>query len=112
MENSKRKQIKVFGKTIDHQTRCIHYQSRKDIIAIKFKCCNRYYPCYQCHNLAEHHAPVTWEKKHFSEKAILCGCCKQEITITEYLNGDNTCPNCNSSFNPKCSLHYHLYFDR
>lgn len=41
--------IIVKGRTTDDQTRCIHYHSAVDIIAIKFKCCNTYYPCFYCH---------------------------------------------------------------
>ncbi|MEI2340752.1 hypothetical protein V8V71_18610, partial [Priestia megaterium] len=40
----------VKGDTVDSETRCMHYRTDKDIIAIKFYCCNTYYPCYQCHN--------------------------------------------------------------
>ena len=39
----------IKGKPVDKQTRCEHYQSELDIIAIKFKCCNDYYPCFSCH---------------------------------------------------------------
>ncbi len=37
---------KVYGSLIDTETRCRHYFTEEDIIAIKFKCCNKYYPCY------------------------------------------------------------------
>jgi uncharacterized CHY-type Zn-finger protein len=26
------------------------------------------------------------------------------------MRSGNECPNCNASFNPNCSKHYHLYF--
>lgn len=42
--------VQVIGKPIDHQIRCIHYHTTNDIIAIKFKCCDQYYPCYSCHD--------------------------------------------------------------
>ena len=29
----------VYGSIVDHETRCIHYHTQLDIIAIKFKCC-------------------------------------------------------------------------
>lgn len=41
---------KIYGATIDNETRCTHYHTPLDIIAIKFKCCDKYYPCYKCHN--------------------------------------------------------------
>jgi hypothetical protein len=34
----------VFGKTVDEHTRCVHYATELDIIAIRFACCDRYYP--------------------------------------------------------------------
>lgn len=34
---------KVYGSLIDTETRCRHYFTEEDIIAIKFKCCNKYY---------------------------------------------------------------------
>ena len=34
-----------------------------DVIAIKFKCCNKYYPCYKCHEEHESHAIKDGQKK-------------------------------------------------
>jgi len=104
--------IEVKGKLIDGQTRCEHYHSLLDIIAIKFKCCNEYYPCYQCHEETTDHAPMIWLKEEWNSKAILCGVCKQELTINEYFISNNYCPKCNSAFNPGCSKHFHLYFEK
>ncbi|TDM12275.1 CHY zinc finger protein [Macrococcus lamae] len=103
--------IKVYGRTVDDETRCIHYHKDEDIIAIKFKCCNKYYPCYQCHSEAESHVTVTWPESEWDTKAILCGHCKEELTINEYLVSTH-CPHCHALFNPRCSKHYHLYFNR
>ena len=103
--------IKINGKVIDEQTRCIHYHSPKDIIAIKFKCCRKYYPCYTCHADDSDHLPLTWDANEQETKAILCGVCKYELSIRAYLNCNNQCPNCDSQFNPGCSNHYNLYFD-
>jgi uncharacterized CHY-type Zn-finger protein len=102
----------VKGKLIDDQTRCEHYHSPLDIIAIKFKCCGEYYPCYQCHEETADHKPLVWPKKEWNNKAVLCGICKIELTINEYFNSNHKCPNCNSAFNPVCSNHYHLYFEK
>lgn len=33
----------VHGISVDDKTRCEHYHSLLDIIAIKFKCCGKYY---------------------------------------------------------------------
>jgi uncharacterized CHY-type Zn-finger protein len=104
--------VEVKGKIIDDQTRCIHWHSALDVIAIKFKCCGEYYPCYQCHEETANHKPKVWKKEEWGTKAILCGVCKEELTINEYLNSGNHCPNCLAYFNPNCSRHYHLYFEK
>jgi uncharacterized CHY-type Zn-finger protein len=101
----------VKGKVIDDQTRCSHYHTHLDIIAIKFKCCDTYYPCYSCHQEDTDHAAVTWSLQERDTKAILCGACGHELTITEYLSSQNTCPSCHASFNPNCEKHYGLYFE-
>lgn len=100
----------VYGPIVDNQTRCKHYHDQKDIIAIKFKCCQKYYPCYQCHEECEDHPISVWGKDEFDELAILCGVCKTEHTINQYLN-TKQCLYCKSSFNEGCQQHYHLYFD-
>jgi uncharacterized CHY-type Zn-finger protein len=103
--------ITIKGRTVDEYTRCIHYYSLTDIIAIKFKCCNEYYPCYNCHEEEAGHKHKVWKKNEFNAKAILCGICKNEMTINKYLASGNHCPYCNAAFNPNCSKHYHLYFE-
>ena len=101
----------VKGKLVDEYTRCVHYRSPLDVIAIKFKCCNEYYPCYECHGEVAGHEAEVWKKNEFGVKAILCGICKNEMTIDQYLASNDRCPHCNSAFNPNCSKHYHLYFE-
>jgi uncharacterized CHY-type Zn-finger protein len=101
----------IKGKTVDEYTRCTHYHSQVDVIAIKFKCCNEYYPCYECHEEEAGHMREVWTKNEFDKKAVLCGICKNELTIHEYLASGNHCPNCHTDFNPNCSKHYHLYFE-
>jgi N-acetyltransferase len=102
----------VHGNLVDEQTRCIHYNTPKDIIAIKMKCCNAYYACITCHNEIANHQPVVWPLHEFDTKVILCGGCKNELTISTYLNSNYTCPYCAAAFNPKCSNHNHLYFQQ
>src|SRR5690606_21838521 len=72
--------INVFGKTVDSQTRCVHWHSGLDIIAIKFKCCDKYYPCFSCHEEEADHEPQVWPKTEFDQKAILCGVCGNELS--------------------------------
>lgn len=100
----------VKGKVIDNQTRCSHYHTELDIIAIKFKCCDTYYPCYSCHAESTDHKPLTWDSVEWNKKAILCGACGLELSVQEYMDSNNTCPRCQSSFNPNCKKHYDLYF--
>lgn len=102
----------IKGQLIDTHTRCSHYHTELDIIALKFKCCRDsiYYPCFQCHEeLAGHKVeklPVESEIK-----AIVCGKCWYEMTVKEYMESQLQCPSCHGHFNPKCSLHYNLYFE-
>ena len=104
-------EITILGKPIDNQTRCVHWHSELDIIAIKFKCCNQYYPCYSCHEETTDHKAEVWPIKEYSQKAILCGVCGHELSIQDYMACNNTCPKCESLFNPGCKNHYHLYFE-
>ena len=60
-----------------------------DIIAIKFKCCEKYYPCYQCHEETADHPAQIWNKDEWNIKAILCGVCKTELTINDYMRSGN-----------------------
>lgn len=103
--------VRVFGKSVDHQTRCVHWHSQLDVIAIKFKCCGKYYPCFSCHEEEAGHDHHVWLQSEFDQKAILCGVCGHELSIQEYMEANNTCPKCEASFNPGCSKHYHLYFE-
>ncbi len=101
----------VFGKTIDGLTRCVHYHSVLDILAIRFPCCNQYYPCHQCHEECAGHTAQRWPKSRFVEPGILCGACGSEHTIETYLSDPLRCPSCKARFNPNCQLHHHLYFE-
>ena len=103
--------IIVKGKLIDGNYRCVHYHSLLDIIAIKFKCCNVYYPCYYCHHQEADHQAEVWKKNETETKAILCGICKHELTIQQYFTSNNQCPSCRSKFNPNCSKHHDFYFE-
>ena len=103
--------IQVKGKAIDEHTRCIHYHSSLDIIAIRMKCCNEYYPCIYCHQEEAGHDAIVWPKNEFDTKAILCGECYKEMTITHYLQSNYQCPFCSAVFNPGCGNHNHFYFE-
>ena len=102
----------IYGVDVDPQTQCAHYRSELDIVAIKFKCCGRWYPCFECHAEVACHEAAVWPAEEFDEHAVLCGNCGHQLTVNEYLNCDSTCPPCGSRFNPGCRNHYHLYFER
>lgn len=102
---------RVYGRLVDEETRCVHYHSDLDVIAVKFKCCERYYACFFCHEELEGHDPARWSEGEFGEQAILCGVCMSELTIRDYLSSGFACPSCRSRFNSGCAGHYDLYFD-
>ncbi|ASN04638.1 CHY zinc finger protein [Virgibacillus necropolis] len=103
--------MNVIG-AIDNETRCKHYHTEKDRIAIKFYCCGEYYPCYKCHEEYGCGSLQVWPKSMFDQFAVLCGSCGTELTIQEYLECGSICPICHAKFNSECSLHYHLYFQK
>lgn len=99
----------VFGKTVDAHTRCEHYSTELDIIAIRFACCDRYYPCHLCHSECTEHPAQQWSREQWDHKAILCGACWTQLTIGTYL-GVDACPECAAAFNPGCKAHSSYYF--
>ena len=104
--------VKIFGALSDSsKTRCQHYHSERDIIAIKFKCCQKFYACILCHNSCEDHEPITWKLTEFDEEAIFCGNCNSLLSIQRYLDCNSVCPVCCADFNSRCSNHYHYYFE-
>jgi uncharacterized CHY-type Zn-finger protein len=103
--------VPVRGVELDSETRCIHYDSPRDVIAIRFACCREYFACYECHATRTGHDTERWPADAHEERAILCGVCDTELTISEYLDSDHACPHCNAMFNPGCANHHHLYFE-
>jgi uncharacterized CHY-type Zn-finger protein len=101
----------VYGRLVDDQTRCAHWNGPTDVIAIRFKCCDRYYPCFDCHAEAEAHPVTRWGRGEFSQRAVFCGVCRSELAIEAYLGCAFTCPACGAGFNPGCALHHDRYFD-
>jgi uncharacterized CHY-type Zn-finger protein len=103
--------VVVHGRTVDDQTRCAHYAGPTDVIALKFKCCELYYPCFECHQEVADHPARQWPSAEWQTRAILCGVCRTELSIQTYL-GVSACPNCHAEFNERCRFHHHLYFER
>jgi uncharacterized CHY-type Zn-finger protein len=102
--------IDVRGIEVDRETRCAHYRSPLDIVALKMKCCGVYYACKGCHLALANHTIQIWLREERDERAVLCGACGREMTIREYLECDSRCPHCGAAFNPSCRNHYHFYF--
>ncbi len=100
----------VLGPAIDAETRCIHWSSPLDVVAMRFACCGAFYPCHACHEAAADHPVATWPADARAEIGAMCGVCGHPLTIDEYGLAD-ACPACAAPFNPGCSLHWHLYFD-
>src|SRR5690625_652041 len=101
---------RVHGKLVDNQTRCVHYATPLDIVALKFGCCERYYPCFKCHDETADHPRRPWPHTRADEPAVLCGVCRTELVIGQYMYTEK-CPACGSGFNPGCSVHYDIYFE-
>lgn len=100
----------VRGPVVDAQTRCIHYATPLDIIAIEFDCCRTFYPCHRCHDESTDHAARPWGADAGAHPAVLCGVCGHLLTIDAYATA-SACPACGGAFNPGCKLHWELYFD-
>ena len=103
--------VEIHGRLVDSQTRCVHYRTVTDVVAIQFKCCRRYYACYLCHAEAESHEVARWDAADLEQRALLCGSCQGTLTIAEYLSGDFACTRCQAAFNPGCAEHRDLYFN-
>ncbi|MGO2003139.1 CHY zinc finger protein [Arthrobacter rhombi] len=101
---------RVLGQVVDGQTRCAHYQTVLDVIAIRFHCCGEYYPCHLCHaEIPGQHEAICWPVAEYDARAVMCGVCGYELGIAEYL-ARTDCPCCGARFNPGCKLHADLYF--
>jgi uncharacterized CHY-type Zn-finger protein len=102
--------VPLWGLGVDAETRCEHYSSDRDVIAIRFRCCEVYYPCFACHEARCEHDPERWPPDRFDERAVLCGGCRTALSIRAYLDCADACPACGAAFNPGCRDHYDRYF--
>ena len=101
----------VRGLDLDAQTRCAHYNSPLDVVAIKMKCCGIYYACKDCHAALAGHALQPWPRGESDGPTVLCGACGTQMSIRRYLECENACPACGAGFNPGCRGHHHFYFE-
>jgi uncharacterized CHY-type Zn-finger protein len=100
----------VRGVELDPHTRCAHWRSPLDIVAIRMRCCGDYWACKDCHDALAGHPAEVWPRAQFDQQAVLCGACGTELTIRQYLDCANRCPACGAGFNPGCRHHYRFYF--
>lgn len=103
--------VPIRGVAVDTDTRCAHYEGKRDIIAIRFPCCDAFYPCFACHKETTDHEAQRWPPDRFDVPAVLCGACQAVLTIQQYLNADHACPSCGAAFNPRCARHHDQYFE-
>jgi uncharacterized CHY-type Zn-finger protein len=103
--------VRVAGIDLDSETRCVHWHSSHDIVAIKMKCCGIYYACKDCHAALADHPIEVWPRSEWNAKAVLCGACNAELSIRDYLSCENRCPSCSADFNPGCRQHHRFYFE-
>lgn len=101
----------VLGLDVDDASRCAHYHSPRDVVAIRMNCCGEWVACIRCHEACTDHAPEVWPRDAFDERAVRCGACGHEMTIQDYVDGPPACPSCDHAFNPGCKNHYPLYFE-
>ncbi|WP_223691987.1 CHY zinc finger protein [Leifsonia poae] len=102
--------MRIHGRPVDDQTRCVHYATELDVVAIRFRCCGDYYPCHLCHEECAGHPAEQWPLAERDRLAVLCGVCSTELSIAGYLETTG-CPACGADFNPGCRLHTGLYFE-
>lgn len=101
----------VHGVDVGPETRCAHYGSDRDVIALRLGCCEAFFACHRCHEAVTDHESEPWPRERFGEPAVLCGVCTTSLSVTAYLDADHTCPACGAAFNPGCRNHYDRYFE-
>ena len=125
--------VPLRGVGVDPETRCVHWESELDVVALRFGCCGTFSPCHACHAETADHDPEPWPRARFDEPAVLCGACGATLSARVYLDGealrasgsegrshsgsrakpdDDACPACGAAFNPGCRRHRDRYFER
>jgi uncharacterized CHY-type Zn-finger protein len=118
--------VPLRGIAVDPETRCAHWDSDIDVVALRFGCCGTFSPCHACHVETADHDPEPWPRDRFDEPAVLCGVCGATLSARAYLAGDSegrspsgsrakpdddSCPACGAAFNPGCRRHRDRYFE-
>ena len=102
--------VPLRGIEVDDETRCRHYRTERDVVAIALPCCETFYPCIECHQALADHEVSRWPRARFDERAVLCGRCDARLSIAAYLDCEHRCPDCGGAFNPGCHHHWDRYF--
>lgn len=102
--------VPLGGVAVDGETRCAHYDAAVDVVALRFHCCDRYYPCVRCHESVIDHDTERVPREAFDDPAVLCGVCGATLSVRAYLDCDDACPACGAAFNPDCRRHRDRYF--
>ena len=101
----------IRGVQADSETRCVHYHTPLDVIAIRMKCCGAWYACKDCHDVLAGHGIRAWPASEWNEIAVLCGVCGTQMSVRQYLDCASLCPACAAPFNPGCRHHNPFYFE-
>ena len=110
-ETDGRFDVPLRGVAVDDETRCAHYDGPSDRVALRFGCCEVFYPCHRCHDEVAGHPAEVWPRSRSGEPAALCGACRTTMTADAYLGSGSACPTCGAAFNPGCAAHRDLYFE-
>jgi len=110
MDSEAAERMRVRGAVVDDATRCAHYASPLDVVAMRLACCDGWWPCHACHDEEAGHPMLPWPRSRRDEPAVLCGVCRTAMLVEDYLAVE-ACPACAAPFNPGCSLHHHRYFE-
>ena len=119
-------EVPLRGVAVGPETRCAHWDSELDVVALRFGCCGAFSPCHTCHVETADHDPEPWPRARFDDPAVLCGVCGTTLSARIYLDGDSeerspsgsrakpdddSCPACGAGFNPGCRRHRDRYFE-
>ena len=119
-------EVPLRGVAVGPETRCAHWDSELDVVALRFGCCGAFSPCHTCHVETADHDPEPWPRTRFDDPAVLCGVCGTTLSARTYLAGDSegrspsgsrakpdddSCPACGAGFNPGCRRHRDRYFE-
>ena len=109
-ETDDRFSVPLRGVRVDADTRCNHYDDAVDVVALRFPCCDCYYPCFRSHEAVTDHDAERVDAASFDDPSVLCGGCGVTLSVSAYLDCEDTCPACGAAFNPGCRRHRDRYF--